>query len=1081
MPKKYYVIILVPIILTGTFFVSRIPAEAAYGDTTTYLGKIYSGDGSPATQAYVDFPDDLAFDSAGNLYAADTYNNVVRKIDTSGIISTYAGTGSYGLVNGSATSAEFSLPKGIAVDSSGNVFVSDTYNNQIRKIDIYGSVSTYVSSGLAMPEGLVTYGNYLYVADTNNNAIKKVNRTTGEVTTLTTSISSPRKMDVSSDGGTLYVADQGHYQVVGVNTASGAVTVIAGSGVLGYQEGIGTAAQFRSVYGVGYDAASNSLFVTDEGADRIAMIRKISLATNSTSLFVSDTSMTTVYPNSGIRIYGEYLYLGGNGTIHRFNRNNAADNNLVAGKDRFGNTDGSLGAAIIGRPYKLILSSDVNNFYVAENNKIRKINRVTGEVSFVIGNSIDSYDLEQKTGSQVRFSNISGITINSAGDTLYVVDRWNNRIRGINIASQSTFLVAGSGNYNVIGTGNGYAEGVGGTARFDIPADLVISPDNQYLYVTDTGNNRIRRVRISDGQTTLIAGSGEAGFADGVGSAAKFNTPYGLDIDTSGQYLYVADRDNHRIRRVRISDGDTVTMAGDGRNGYLDGLTSKAVLSYPTYVKYSANKIYFTDSGSHHVRVIELSAGLVKLVSGSGDRGFKNGARKTTEFNNLAGLTVDTVNKFLYVCDSWNDIIRKIDINGQAPYTDPAPVVSEIRPNRLKARTDVNYQAYLDLYGQNLRHGAITQFGDWPATTYVKSATQMTVVIPLGKMSPGYYDIKVTNTDGQADVLSVGFAISNASGVVPAVFNTLETGEGFYAYASTFTGGVKTAVGDIDGDGQKEIITSTNQGGGPQVRIFDSAGSLEGQFMAYAPAFRGGVNIATGDVDGDGLDEIVTATASGAPHVRIFNNQGRVEGQFFAYALTYRKGVKVAVGDVNGDGLAEIVCGTGEGAAPHVRIFNGQGRVLRQFFAYPLTYKLGLNLTVADLNNDGLGEIIAAPLNNGGSHIRIFNQEGARLSQFFAYGLAYRGGVNLASGDVNGDGIKEIITGTTAGKAPHVRIFNMSGQVISQFFAAATSSQKGVYVSSGDVNNDGAAEIITSQMSGPPEVVTFDYLGNVVK
>jgi hypothetical protein len=191
--------------------------------------------------------------------------------------------------------------------------------------------------------------------------------------------------------------------------------------------------------------------------------------------------------------------------------------------------------------------------------------------------------------------------------------------------------------------------------------------------------------------------------------------------------------------------------------------------------------------------------------------------------------------------------------------------------------------------------------------------------------------------------------------------------------------------------------------------------------------------------------------------------------------------VKVAVGDVNADGLAEIICGTGEGAAPHVRIFNGQGRVINQFFAYPLTYKLGLNLNVADLNNDGFGEIIVAPLNNGGSHVRIFNQEGARLSQFFAYGLTYRGGVNLASGDVNGDGIKEIITGTTPGKAPHVRMFNMSGKVISQFFAAATSSQKGVYVSSGDINNDGASEIITSQMSGPPEVVTFDYLGNVVK
>lgn len=1081
MPRKYYVIILVPMILIGTFFVFNHQAWATYGDATTYVGKIYAGDGGAATQAYVDFPDDLAFDAAGNLYLADTYDNVIRKIDTSGIISTYAGTGSYGLVNGSATSAKFALPKGIAVDTSGHVFVSDTYNNQIRKIDIYGSVSTYVSSGLAMPEGMVSFGNYLYVADTNNNAVKKVNRTTGEVTTLTTSISSPRKMDISSDGGTLYVADQGHYQVVGINTSSGAVTVIAGSGAEGYQEGTGTVAQFRKVYGVGYDASSHSLFVTDEGADRIAMIRKIDLATNTTSLFVSDTSMTTVYPNSGIRIYGEYLYLGGNGTIHRFNKNNAGDNNLVAGFDRFGNTDGSLGAAVIGRPYDLVLSSDGNNFYLAENNKIRKINRVTGEVSFVIGNSIDSYDFEQKVGSAARFSNITGITINSAGDTLYVVDRWNNRIRGINIVNQSSFLVAGGGNYNVIGSGNGYAEGAGEAARFDIPAGIVISPNGQYLYVSDTGNNRIRKVRISDGQTSLLAGSGEAGFADGVGGAAKFNTPYGLDIDTSGQYLYVADRDNHRIRRVRISDGDTVTIAGDGRNGYLDGLTSKAVFSYPTYVKYYANQIFVSDSGSHRLRVIELSSGVVKLVAGSGRRGFKNGRRTEAEFNNLMGLTVDVASKYLYVCDSWNDLIRKIDINGEAPYTDPAPVVSEIRPNRLKIRTDENYQAYLDLYGQNLRHGAQTKFGDWPATTYVKSSTQMTVIIPLGKMSPGYYDVKVTNSDGQSDILATAFAVSNAAGVVPAVFYTLETGEGFLAYASTFSSGVKTASGDINGDGQVEIVTATGEGGGPQVRVFDSQGNILYQFFAYAPTFRQGFNVAVSDVDGDGLAEIVTAAGpGGGPHVRVFDGQGRLKSQFFAYALSFRKGIKLAVGDVTGDGIAEIVTGTDGPSAPHVRIFDYRGRLIGQFFAYPTTFRLGINVAVEDVNSDGTAEIITAPIYNGGPHVRVFNASGRLLSQFFAYGLTYRGGVNLATGDINGDGRPEIITGTSAGKASHVRMFDNNGSLIGQFFAASTSSRKGVYLSAGDINNDGSAEIITSQMSGPPEVVIFDYLGNVV-
>ncbi|MFH0797492.1 MAG: hypothetical protein V2A65_10665, partial [Candidatus Omnitrophota bacterium] len=729
-------IVLVPIILFGTFFIFSGIASAAYGDTSTYIGKIYDGDGGQATDAYLDFPNDVAFDSAGNLFIADTYNNVIRKKDKNGVITTYAGTGSYGLLNGAANGAEFAQPVGITVDSSGNVFVADTYNNQIRKIDVYGNVSTHISSGLSMPEDVAAYGDFLYIADTNNNAIKKLNRATGAVTTLTTNISTPRKIDISGNGGTLYVADQGNYRVVAVNTFSGAVTVIAGSGTKGYKEGTGTTAQFRAVYGVGYDAGTNSLYVTDEDAGHYGMIRKISLATRTTTQIAYDSKMVGINAYSGVQVRGNYIYLAGNGTINRYNKNNVADNNAVAGQERFGNRNGANSIALFGRPYDLMLTENSEYFYLAENNKIRRINRVTGEVSFVIGNSIDNYTFEAGTGTTARFSNIAGITANSAGDTLYVVDRWNNRIRGVNISAQSSFLVSGSGRYNVTSSGNGYIEGTRNTAKFDIPANIVISPDDQYLYVTDTGNNRIRKVRISDGQTWLIAGSGEAGFADGIGVNAKFNNPYGLDIDNTGQYLFVADRNNHRIRRVKIADGETVTVAGDGRNGYLDGLSGSAVLSYPVYVKYYANKVFFTEAGSHRVRVLELTKGVVKLVSGSGERGYLNGERKSVEYNNLAGLEIDPVNKYLYVCDSWNDMIRRIDIRGEAPYTDAAPYVSGVSPRVLKATTDTNYQAYLDVFGENFRHGSQTQFGEHQTTTYVKASNSLTVVIPLGQMSP---------------------------------------------------------------------------------------------------------------------------------------------------------------------------------------------------------------------------------------------------------------------------------------------------------------------------------------------------------
>ncbi|MBI5037082.1 MAG: S8 family serine peptidase, partial [Candidatus Kerfeldbacteria bacterium] len=117
------------------------------------------------------------------------------------------------------------------------------------------------------------------------------------------------------------------------------------------------------------------------------------------------------------------------------------------------------------------------------------------------------------------------------------------------------------------------------------------------------------------------------------------------------------------------------------------------------------------------------------------------------------------------------------------------------------------------------------------------------------------------------------------------------------------------------------IITAAGKGGGPHVRLFNTGGVLQSQFFAYATTFRGGVNVATGDIDGNGIYEIITgAGAGGAPHVRAFDARGNSLYSFFAYATTFRGGVNVAAGDVNGDGVDEIITGAGAGGAPHVRV-----------------------------------------------------------------------------------------------------------------------------------------------------------------
>ncbi|MBU1075360.1 hypothetical protein KJ705_04740, partial [Patescibacteria group bacterium] len=381
------ILMTLPALLIGiSLFIPNI-VQATYGNTTTFVGKIYDGDAGTAIDAFYDFPEDITVDSSGNFYIADTYNNVIRKINSSDIVSTVAGTGSYGDTIGTASVAEFALPRGVAVDSSGNIYVADTGNSKVKKISASGTVTTLVDSGLSSPEGVSVFGSTVYIADTGNNALKKVSTSGGTVTTVTSSLSAPKKMAINSAGSTAYVANSGNYKVVSVNTSSGAVATIAGSGESGYEEGVGTAALFENVWGVAL-ADDDTLFVSD-GNGYTDVIREIDLTTNTTSSFAQDTNMASINYPSGLVSYGDYVYVcnAGIGTIEKFN--NITDDEergaseTFAGAERFGNVNGSSLVALFGRPYDMVLTADREYIYVADNNKIRRITLATGAVAHV--------------------------------------------------------------------------------------------------------------------------------------------------------------------------------------------------------------------------------------------------------------------------------------------------------------------------------------------------------------------------------------------------------------------------------------------------------------------------------------------------------------------------------------------------------------------------------------------------------------------------------------------------------------------------------------------------------------------------
>lgn len=253
------------------------------------------------------------------------------------------------------------------------------------------------------------------------------------------------------------------------------------------------------------------------------------------------------------------------------------------------------------------------------------------------------------------------------------------------------------------------------------------------------------------------------------------------------------------------------------------------------------------------------------------------------------------------------------------------------------------------------------------------------------------------------------------------------------------------AVGQTNGVGQVNLHNPMN-------------GALLKSFFAYGGSYTGGVFVATGDVNCDGMADIVTGAGSGGgPHVKVFDGNTGFEIQsFFAYAPTFTGGVRVATGDVNGDGHADIITGSGPGSGGHVKVFSGtNGAVLQSFFAFP-AYTGGIFVAATDQGVEKTPNLVVG----SDGTVAVFSSTGAPIQSFFAYTSAFTGGVRVASGDVNGDGVDDILTGVATGSPPHVKVFDgKTSALIHSFFAFGPGFAGGVSVAGGDINADGKADM----------------------
>ncbi|QDU19419.1 heme-binding protein [Urbifossiella limnaea] len=256
------------------------------------------------------------------------------------------------------------------------------------------------------------------------------------------------------------------------------------------------------------------------------------------------------------------------------------------------------------------------------------------------------------------------------------------------------------------------------------------------------------------------------------------------------------------------------------------------------------------------------------------------------------------------------------------------------------------------------------------------------------------------------------------------------------AYEDTFAGGVRAAVGDLNGDGAPEVVTGPGPGGGPRVVVVDGATGLPvASFLAYEPSFAGGVDVAVGDLDGDGRPEIITGAGNGGgPLVKVFDvlvdpvtqqvTGAAQRDAFFAYEEAFRGGVFVAAGDLDGDGRAEMVLGTGVGGGPRVRAVRGtpdHAEVLN-IFAYEDTSRHGVRVAAGDLDGDGRTEVVTGTGSGSGPRVRLLSGlDGSELASFFAFDPATRTGVTV------GVTAGQVVAWPTVATDTPVRRFDLGG------------------------------------------------------
>jgi hypothetical protein len=695
-------------VMLATVLVS-LPALAQQDIITTVIGG--GPNGVPALDANLYNPQGVAVDASGNYYIASFNQHRVFKVSTTGTLTVLAGSGVQGYsgdgVVGGAANASLYHPYAVALDSTGNVYIADEYNCVVRRVDTANTITTiagtagqctYSGDGgkgtaadLYYPSGVATDGTNLYIGDNNNCRVRKVVLSTDIITTYagtgtcgysgdggaanTAELYTPTGVAVDSTGN-LFIADTTNCVVREVAKTSQKISTVAGNHTCGYSGdgALATAAELNQFHALSVNSGGTVVTVADYNNQRI---RQFTIGGNINTVAGNGTacSGSTACGEGGIATSAELYYPDGiaqtsGGTYYIGNNDNYVVDSFTVGGNlnvAAGNHSYNIETLVTGIPPSGV---ELNNplgvavdstgdIYVNDSHNfiVRELVKSSNLVNIFAGDGTYGYLGDGGPATSAELTYNYGVGKDSAGN-VYIADSSNCLVRVVNSAGTiSTFAGLVVTNPQCGYSGDG---GAATSAKLYQPYGIAIDSKNS-VYITDISEHVVRRV--TGGIITTIAGiGGLSGYSGdgGPASSALLNAPEAVAVDPAGN-VFIADTNNCRIREINALTGIINTVAGDGSCSFTgDGLAISNGVEYPQGVAVDANDNLFIGDYANRVRWVS-PAGILTTVAGNGTAGYTgDGILATTaELYTPTGIALDSSGNIL-VGDYNNGRVREI-------------------------------------------------------------------------------------------------------------------------------------------------------------------------------------------------------------------------------------------------------------------------------------------------------------------------------------------------------------------------------------------------------------------------------------